>query len=89
MALGAAFGGTLALGQVLGVESHAELLLLLATVAGIAFVFERVALPAVRNRAAVLAVGPDSDRAHAPGDGQHESGDVAGARRRGEEDVGR
>jgi hypothetical protein len=45
MALGAAFLGTLLLGGVVGVESHWELLVLLAIVAAVAFVFEAVALP--------------------------------------------
>jgi len=44
MALGAAFLGTLLLGGVVGVESHWELLLLLAIVAAVALVFEGVTL---------------------------------------------
>jgi hypothetical protein len=44
MALGAAFGGALVLSQIFGVQTHADLLLLLAIVAGIAFVFEKVVL---------------------------------------------
>jgi hypothetical protein len=44
MALGAAFLGTLLLGGVVGVESHWELLALLAIVAAVAFVFEAVTL---------------------------------------------
>lgn len=44
MALGAAFLGTLLLGGVVGVESHWELLVLLAIVAAAALVFEVVTL---------------------------------------------
>jgi len=44
MALGAAFLGTLLLGGVVGVESHWELLALLAIVAAVAFAFEAVTL---------------------------------------------
>jgi hypothetical protein len=44
MALGAAFLGTLLLGGVVGVESHWELLALLAIVAAVALVFEAVTL---------------------------------------------
>ena len=44
MALGAAFLGTLALGQVVGARSHWEVLLLLALVAALAFVFENLVL---------------------------------------------
>ena len=49
MALGAALLGSLVLGALFGVETQSDLLLLLG-VAAIAFVFERIALPAVRRR---------------------------------------
>lgn len=49
--LGAAFAGTLVLGQVVGAESPSELLLLLAVVAATALGFERLAFNArVRSR---------------------------------------
>jgi hypothetical protein len=51
MALGAAFLGTLLLGGVVGVESHWELLVLLAIVAAVAFVFEAVSLQGAPERA--------------------------------------
>lgn len=44
LALGVAFGGTLVLGHLVGAESEWELLLLLAAVAGVGFVFETVRL---------------------------------------------
>lgn len=44
MALGAAFIGTLVLGELVGADTHSELLALLAVVAGIALVFETVTL---------------------------------------------
>jgi hypothetical protein len=50
MALGTTFVGTLVLGQLVGAETPAELLLLLAVVAATALVFEKLALPAVRKR---------------------------------------
>ena len=50
MALGAALLGSLVLGALFGVETQSDLLLLLGVVAAIAFVFERIALPAVRRR---------------------------------------
>lgn len=51
MALGAAFLGTLLLGGVVGAESHWELLVLLAIVAAVAFVFEAVSLQGAPERA--------------------------------------
>jgi hypothetical protein len=42
--LGTAFVGTLVLAQIVGAETHLELLLLLAVVAVIALAFEKVAL---------------------------------------------
>ena len=83
MALGAAFGGTLALSYIFGMQTHADLLLLLAIVAGTAFVFEKVALAGMTKRAAP----PASDRVHAAGHRQHDPGDVTGAYRRRKEDV--
>ena len=50
MALGAALLGALVLGAFLGVETQSDILLLLGLVAAIAFVFERIALPAARQR---------------------------------------
>jgi hypothetical protein len=50
LALTAAVLGTLLLGSVVGVESHWELLLLLAVVAGVAIVFDVAALHRVRER---------------------------------------
>lgn len=53
MALAAALLGTLTLGGIVGVESRWELLLLLALVAAVGLVFERVALqPRRRPRGA-------------------------------------
>ena len=50
LVLGAALLGALVLGAVFGVETHSDLLLLLAIVAAVGFLFERIALPAVRRR---------------------------------------
>jgi hypothetical protein len=50
MLLGAALLGALVLGAIFGVETQSDLLLLLAVVAAVGFVFERIALPAVRRR---------------------------------------
>lgn len=49
-ALGAALLGTLMLGSVIGVESHWELLALLAGIAGVALVFDVARLHGVRQR---------------------------------------
>jgi hypothetical protein len=64
MALGAAFLGTLLLGAVVGVESHWELLVLLAIVAAVAFVFEVVTLQRIpeRPQAAEPKPTPRQDR---------------------------
>jgi hypothetical protein len=51
MALAAAVAGTVVLGQIVGAETHSELLLLLAVVAAIGLAFEKLALQAVRKRA--------------------------------------
>jgi hypothetical protein len=50
MALGAAFLGTLVLGQLVGARSHWEVLLLLALVAALAFLFENLAPRWMRRR---------------------------------------
>jgi hypothetical protein len=50
MALGAALLGAVVLGALVGAETQSDLLLLLGVVAAIAFVFERIALPAARQR---------------------------------------
>ena len=51
MALWAALLGTLTLGSIVGVESHWELLILLALVAGLAFVFDAITLHGMGQRA--------------------------------------
>lgn len=51
MALGAAFAATLVLIELVGLDTHLEVLALLAVIAGIALVFEGLA-PRSRNRAA-------------------------------------
>ena len=51
MALWAALLGTLMLGSVVGVESHWELLILLALVAGLGLVFDAATLHGLRQRA--------------------------------------
>ena len=68
MALGTAFGGALVLSQIFGVQTHADLLLLLAIVAGIAFVFEKVALAGVFKGLTPRLEDDASDHADAAGD---------------------
>jgi len=65
MALVAALLGTLILGSVVGVESHWELLILLALVAGVALVFDAATLHRARLRVAERVVRSGSS------DGEH------------------